>query len=53
MFDDGMKAAVFADNILDRRYSIDNPGLSSALGIANQAYARPRWMIASLIVRFD
>ncbi|AUN31026.1 TonB-dependent receptor [Niveispirillum cyanobacteriorum] len=53
MFDDGTEAAIFANNILDRRYRIYNLDLSGPLGISNQAYARPRWIGASLTVRFD
>ncbi|MFA6031491.1 MAG: TonB-dependent receptor [Myxococcota bacterium] len=52
-FDNGIEVAVFANNILDRRYRIYNLDLSGPLGISNQAFARPRWIGGSVSFRFD
>lgn len=51
--DSGIEVAVFANNILDKRYRIYNLDLSGPLGISNQAFARPRWIGGSVSFRFD
>jgi iron complex outermembrane receptor protein len=51
--DNGVEVAVFANNILDKAYRIYNLDLSGPLGISNQAFARPRWIGASVSFRFD
>jgi len=52
-FDNGIELAVFANNILDKRYRSYNLDLSGPLGISNQAFARPRWVGGSVSFRFD
>lgn len=51
--DNGIELAVFANNVLDRRYRIYNLDLSGPLGLSNQAYARPRWIGGSVSFRLD
>lgn len=49
--DNGVELAVFANNILDKRYRIYNLDLAGPLGLANQSYARPRWIGGSVAYR--
>ena len=51
--DNGIELAVFANNMLDRRYRIYNLDLAGPLGLSNQAFARPRWLGASVSYRFQ
>jgi iron complex outermembrane receptor protein len=44
--------AVFANNITDKEYRIYNLDLGAALGLSNQAFARPRWIGGSATYNF-
>jgi len=45
------EAAVFANNITNRRYRVYDLDLSLGLGDANQSFARPRWIGGSVTYR--
>ncbi len=47
-----LEAAVFVNNLTDKRYLIYNLDLSGPLGITQQTFGRPRWFGGSLTVRF-
>ena len=47
----GLEIAAFIHNVTDEEYRLTNFDLSSAFGLSQQAYARPRWFGASM--RYD
>ncbi|WP_447725846.1 TonB-dependent receptor [Sphingomonas koreensis] len=47
-----IEVAFFVNNLTDTRYLIYNLDLSSALGISQQGFGRPRWFGGSLTARF-
>ncbi|HKP79941.1 MAG TPA: TonB-dependent receptor [Phenylobacterium sp.] len=52
--EDGLwEAAVFVNNVTDKAYRIYNLDVATAIGSANQTYARPRWIGASLTYRLQ
>lgn len=48
----GLEFAAFVNNLTDKKYRIYNLDLSTALGLANQTFARPRWFGGSVSYHF-
>lgn len=48
----GLEFAVFVNNLTDKEYRLYNLDLSTALGLSQQTYARPRWFGASVGYRY-
>lgn len=46
-----IELAVFANNVTDQRYKLFNLDFSTSFGFAQTAYARPRWIGATVTLR--